>query len=423
MTPLCNSGVRRHSVWIFLAFLVLVCRPLSAQSRAQSIVVLSLRDYGWLPPDRHEINSPSLAVDHQGRVLVGFTVRERPGLVTRSQPSLGFHIMRFSPDGKIDLSLSLATNAAGRTGIYLSDKDQIVARANNNVQLLQADNANPIEAGTWKVLAPCTSHCYVEQSVTRHTLLLYTEDADPPVTIIRLSEEPMLQRCGKAHKFIVSSQDMIQNIPQSITDVYAYFHGWEAGSGEFNYRWPICDYEHRAEMALGIRGRWMTLSDSLFVVNTDSSSKGNHGSGLEVISSDGQVKFRPEMEKHESAGSLWVPIRSSQRGDRIAVDMFTARGANQRLDLSGHLTARHIAIYDTEAGKQLASISVNPKHRYRFEFDLSPDGSRLAILEDDVLKVVELQPILTDGTRPLVNNPELDPTKHHHNIQEGHPPT
>ena len=194
---------------------------------------------------------------------------------------------------------------------------------------------------------------------------------------------------------------MIQNLPQSITDVYAYFHGWEAGSGEFTYRWPMCDYEHRTEMALRIRGRWITLSDSLFVVNTDFRDKKNSVSGLEVISSDGREKFRPDMEKHESAGSLWMPIRSSEQGDRIAVDIFTIRGANQSLDISGHLTARRIAVYDINVGKELTSIPVNAKHRYRFEFDLGPDGRRLAILEDDVVRVVELKGVeghKTDST-------------------------
>ena len=66
MTPLYNSGVKRHSVRIFLVLFVLVCCSLALQSQTPTVVVLSLREYGWLPPDRHEINGPSLVVDHQG---------------------------------------------------------------------------------------------------------------------------------------------------------------------------------------------------------------------------------------------------------------------------------------------------------------------------------------------------------------------
>ena len=48
----------------------------------------------------------------------------------------------------------------------LSDKDQVVARANNNVQLLQTDNANPTRAGTWKVLAPAVPGAFNDITVT-----------------------------------------------------------------------------------------------------------------------------------------------------------------------------------------------------------------------------------------------------------------
>lgn len=73
------------------------------------------------------------------------------------------------------------------------------------------------------------------------------------------------------------------------------------------------------------------------------------------------------------------------------MDLLTVRSKNSTLDLSGHVTARRIAVYDVEAGKQLASIPVSPTPRYHFEFDLSTDGHRLAILEDDKVRVVDIE--------------------------------
>jgi hypothetical protein len=357
----------------------------SAQSQTGSIIVLELRTYGWEPPVPHGIDTPSVAIDHKNRVLVGFTVRERNGLVTRNQPSLSFHIVRFSPDGKPDLSLLLPTNAAASTGIYLSDTDQIIARANDNLQLLQADEGK-LQNGMWKILAPCTAHCRVTQSHSRHTLHLYTEDADPPVTLIRLSQQPVLQSCGKAHRFIKSVEDSIQNFPQSITDEFAYF-----SLDEQPYRWPLCDYAHRVEMPLPIRGRWMVVNEKLFVLDTYFSRTDQMG--VEVISSNGRVTFRPNLAKHESADSLWEPIRASERGDRMAVHIRTLRGGNRTLDIGSHMTARRVAVYDIEAGKEIASIPASLKYHYRFAFDLSPDGRRLAVLEDDIVRVVDLDSV------------------------------
>jgi tricorn protease-like protein len=64
-------------------------------------------------------------------------------------------------------------------------------------------------------------------------------------------------------------------------------------------------------------------------------------------------------------------------------------GVSTRLDISDHVTARRIRVYDIEAGK-VVSISVEATHHYRYEFDLSADGRRLAILKDDVVRIVDL---------------------------------
>ena len=308
-------GLKKCCVWMLSAMLVQTVRPLPSQqaqpvqSRTEPSVVLSLQDYGWEPPERGEVDKPSIAVDHQGRVIVGFTARERNGLVTRDQPSLEFHILRFLPDGKVDLSLSLPTNTGGKTGIYVSDTDRIIARANNRLQVLQTGEGNPQEP-VWKTLATCTLRCLVEQSYSRHTLLLYTEDADPPLTLIRLLQQPVLERCGKMPQLTESSEDRIQNYPQSITDEFAYW----IGGGEA-YRWPLCDYGRRVELPLHAHGRWTIVNDKVFVANTYDIHKNRWE--LEVVSlDDGKVNFRPTTAKHESAG-VWVPIRSGARGGEL----------------------------------------------------------------------------------------------------------
>jgi hypothetical protein len=363
---------------------------------------LDLRSYGWEAPEgrQHVLNKPSIVVDHQGRVVLGFTVRARSGVVTRNQPSLDFRITRFSSDGKVSLSLSLPTHVRGRNAIYLSDDDRIIARANDSVRFLEPSDGS-LQEGAWKTL--CAESCRVAQSRTRRTLVLSTESADPPLTIVRFSPELALRRCGKAARFIQSTDDKIQNYTDYITDEFVYFHNWEPESGYFTYRWPLCDYEHRVEIPPHVGGRWAVLSDDTFLAYPY--SKQTKDEELEVISSDGQVKFRPTMQAHEVVGTIWTPIKSSAKGDVIAVDLLTVKGRSWALDLSGHVTARRIAVYDIEAGKQLASIPVTSTHRYHFEFDLSPDGHRLAILEDDKVRVVDIE-----GTEKAAGFGKIDPS-------------
>lgn len=348
------------------------------QPPVSTVFTSELREYGWEPPERqHEPNMLSIAVDHQSRVLLGFTVLERQGLVTRDQPSLSFHIVRLGHDGKVDLSLSLPTHTTALNSIYLSDTDQILARANDGLQFLLSDEGNQ-QKPVWKTLASCAMRCRIIQSNSRHTLILYDDNADQPLRIIYLSQEPVLKQCGK-----VASEDKSQNYPRSITDEFAYFNVWEASGGV--YREPLCDHGHRSQLAPQIRGSWAALNDNTFVVYTSSRRTGDRE--LEVVSADGQVKFRPTMVKHESAGT---PIRSSEQGNRIAVNVLMIRGRNTALDISGHVAAGRIAIYDIESGKQAASIALNRMHRDGFEFAISPDGHYIAVREDDALRLIEL---------------------------------
>jgi hypothetical protein len=375
-------GVKTRELPVLLAILLVWAgQPYPAQSQTRIPVVIRLKSYGWEPPDQFDQSRPLIAVDHRGRILVGFKVRQRTGLVTRSQPSLDFHILRFTPDGKLDLSLSLPTNAKGRNGIYLSDTDQIMARANESLQLLQSKDDGS-EGGAWRIVAPCALHCEIQESVSRQTLLLSTPAFAPPQRLLLLLFEPQLERCGKSESGMQAVEEKIQNHPQLITGQFAY--------GSFDgdtYRWPLCDYEHRVEVQvpLHLNGSWMALNDRLFLLFFRREGKED----IEVISADGREKFRPKLEKHE-----WIlnhpAIRSSERGDRIAVDVVTMRGGIPALDIGNHPTARRITVYDVEAGEELASIAAQVNHRYGFQFDLSPDGHRLAILEDGIVRVIDL---------------------------------
>ncbi|HEY3767446.1 MAG TPA: hypothetical protein VGN44_02130 [Candidatus Angelobacter sp.] len=367
-----------------IAVVIVCAQSYSAQTKTASSTV-NLRDFGWEPPEQinlYEANSGSrlILLDHKGQILVGFATRERDGSATPDHPALSFHVIRFTPDGKVNLSLSLPTNGWRDNGVYLSDTDQIIVRANDKLQLLQS-GANA-ENASWTMISPCALRCRIIQSPDRRTLLVGTWDVNPPATVLDLSRFPTAQRC--------------ENPPtpysiDSITDKFAYHTGVNRQLEHFTSRWPLCDYEQHVELPVHILGRYTVLNDEFFITNVDEKADKYTNSHLHVVSFEGRLKFRQAMAKHEFWANWFVPIRSSEHGTRIAVDIITIRGVNRILDLSGHITARKIAVYDIDTGKQLVSIPVNKKHYYRYEFDFSPDGRRLAILEDDLVKVVDIE--------------------------------
>ena len=182
------------------------------------------------------------------------------------------------------------------------------------------------------------------------------------------------------------SRTQSRTVP-SITDEFAYSSD-TSGSETFTYRWPLCDYGHRVELPLPTRAfPPKMLNDGTFVVEPRDNRR--KGLGIEVISVSGQLIYQPPLAKHETVPTF-PPIRSSQSGDRIAVNVLTVHGGNEWLDIGWHVTSRRVAVYDIAARKEVVSVLAGLHYRYHFEYDLSPDGHHLAILEDDTVRIIEL---------------------------------
>ncbi len=103
------------------------------------------------------------------------------------------------------------------------------------------------------------------------------------------------------------------------------------------------------------------------------------------------MRFLHELPKNDIPlhhGAAWVT--ADERGDRFAFIVDTWRGGSRFFDISGKLAASRVLVY-TETGQELASVPVNATTSNReFGFSLSPDELRLAILDKDVVTIVDL---------------------------------
>jgi hypothetical protein len=370
------------------------CTSVRAQSQTGKISTFNLETYGWQPLPTNSSEQPSewpggpsqqVSIDHKGRVLVGFTVRENYGLATRERPGLSFHILRFSSEGKVDLSFALPTKDYFTTGLYLGSSDQIIfARANDALQFLSEENGARREGADWQTLAPCSAYCRISYSPSRATLILETlnkanENSNATYTIIDGSTFPphIVQTCTRMAFHALK-----------ITDKFAYWDGVE-GHEPFTRRFSFCDVDHPQELPLGWGGLVHVLNDDAFL-RLAQDSKQLRGE-IALVDSRGQVKFRHEMHKHEVPRYLagyWVP--SDEKGNRFACVADTRKGGSRFLDTSGKLVARRIVVFN-DKGQELASIPVSTTYHRDFDFSLSPDGHRLAILDQGVLTVADLE--------------------------------
>jgi hypothetical protein len=269
------------------------------------------------------------------------------------------------------MSSVLPTNNWYNNGFYLGPDDQIVARANDTLQFFMPDESQH-QDGTWQPLTPCGRDCFVGQSFSRRTAIVRSElvfkgPEQFTRTILDLSSSPphVVRTCQMA-----SGQ---------ITDRYAYRTSYDRDN-DLTVRFPFCELEHYEELpAWGHGGMGYVFNDET-LLKIDPSR-------LKLVGADGRVKFSLDMPKHDYIN--YFEIATDDAFDRFAFPAYTKRGEHPRLDIGGHVAARRVLVLD-ETGRTVASIPVDTQYHMDFDFTMSPDGRRLAILEEGVLTIAEL---------------------------------
>jgi hypothetical protein len=115
--------------------------PLCAQS-SQNVIQIKLEQFGWqrlpLPAQREEKPKEEnlMRVDSQGRVSIGYPAREGVDLATGGNPKLLFQVLRFTSEGKLDLSVSVPTDSFSDNAVLVDAHDHVLVVADEMLQLL-----------------------------------------------------------------------------------------------------------------------------------------------------------------------------------------------------------------------------------------------------------------------------------------------
>ncbi len=387
-----------HWTWqrnlvIFSILLFGTCSSVYTQFQTAKIVKFKLEGYGWQPlpqrqPGQHgeHPGTPShlISIDHHNRVLVGFSARENYNLASRAHPGLSFHILRITPAGKIDLSLVLPTKDNFTNGLYLGANDQILARANDLIQVFPAAIKTADEVVAWRPLAPCPSDCYVGFSFSRRTIILRT--SKEPFDFDHLTYTVL--DTSSSFPLVVQTCSRMAFYAEKITDKFAYWPNYDRDDNR-TVRFPFCDVNNFQELSWTGGGGFFPLNDDAFLqLDSDKDRRGV----VKLVGRDGQVRFQHTMSEKNEVPQYYIGFwaTSDERGDRFAFTVDTWRGGSRFFDISGKLVARRIVVYD-ESGHELASVPVSTTYKRDFDFSLSPDGHRLAILDGGEVTVVDMQ--------------------------------
>lgn len=117
---------------------------------------------------------------------------------------------------------------------------------------------------------------------------------------------------------------------------------------------------------------------------------------LIATSTDGHVLMTDSFPTGDkSSGKTTV----AQAGRFVAISVDTTKVKTHILsEPSVRITATHIAVYDLVLKKQVFTVKVEPLPKNDYDFALSPDGSKLAILNDRNVSVCVVPVQLTEQT-------------------------
>jgi hypothetical protein len=366
--------MRIFSLFLLFATLAITPDDSRAQSQIGNLTNINLEQYGWQAPPSNSTREWSgvtrqiLAIDHKGNIFVGFTARKHEGLATREAPSLSFHILRITSDGRPDRSLSIPTSRWFDNGLYLDSQDHILVRANDALQALSINYELAVSSVDRQVLASCSTYCSIKQSASRGAMVLQDGYGDHGLTYLDTAIWPpnVIASCAPTNPYY----------EHTITEKFAYSMYEESRDDSFFNRWPFCEYKNATRISITTAGAVYALNEERFVrVDHDA---------IEVLANDGHRQFLRHMVKNDVPSN---EVSASENGNRFAVQIITFRGSSTALDIGGHVAVRRIVVYDSATGKEILSCPVKKTHHYVFDFYLSPDGHQLALLEDGVLSV------------------------------------
>jgi len=114
-----------------------------------------------------------------------------------------------------------------------------------------------------------------------------------------------------------------------------------------------------------------------------------------LVRTDGQVLFAESNEHRLGWGfGCWgTRVLVSSAGQRFVIPGCEAKGAVASLDIGGHSVLKRIILYDMRSEVRSCTLDIKgPKIQDEMQFAVSPDGSKLAILNKGFVEVFQLPP-------------------------------
>jgi hypothetical protein len=354
---------------------------------------LSLKTCGWEPEPvivHHSGYVPSrIAFDHQGNFWTGY-IKKTQQLVPRSAPEFGteYNLVEVSGNStECVVRIKLPTTESSPVAALISNKDNLLAVAND--KLHEIDPKTFKERTEFDLLRPDQARYKIMQSPGRKSLVVITEGftradstygwLDPDSLAVRdLCSYPPAQNHGQHTGFRSFADD--GRFSELDYDESQHPAFWLAGGKYCSPKERIPPEHIQPAAAIMLESETAYFRDNLLNDNLPS---------IVVYDRAGTLLHSiPGHDKESMSADSGVAV--SEDGRRAAVVLDIASGGVRWLDISNHVAARRVDIYDTTTWTRIAQIKLSSKGEAELAF--SPDGKTLAIQTNDLVQFYDTVP-------------------------------
>ena len=353
---------------------------------------LSLKVCGW-EPEQFVVHhtgyiSLNLAFDHQGNLWAGYTTKTLQ-VVPRTTPELGqqYDLVEVSGNPvQCSVRMSLPTTISSPVAIIFSNKNSLLAVANDQLHLIDQNDFK--EHAAFDLLRPSDQARYkILQSAGRKSLVVVTEG---------------LTKADSSYTWLDPDTLQVRHICS-----YPPFknYGQHIGVRSFadDGRFTELDYDESRHPVFWLAGgQYCSPKVNIPPEHIQPSAAILLESQAAYFRNNVLTETLPSIVVYDRAGALLhsVPahdkemmssnVAVSENGRRVAVEVDRTAGGVHWLDISDHVAARRVEIYDTTTWAPIAQIKLSSQGEAGLAF--SPDGKTLAIQTNDLVQFYDALP-------------------------------
>jgi hypothetical protein len=355
---------------------------------------LSLKACGWEPEQlvvHHTGYVPlKLAFDHQGNLWSGYTTKMQQ-LVPRTAPELGeqYSLVELSGNPvKCAVRMNLPTTESSPVAVLFSNKNSLLIVANDKLHVIDQNEFK--ERAAFDLLRPSDHARYkIMQSPGRKSLVVVAEGftkadssytwLDPETLEVRHScSYPPAQNHGQHIGFRSFADD--GRFSELDYDESQRPGFWLAGGQYCSPKASISPEHIQPAAAIMLESETAYFRDNLLSDNLPSIVVYDRAGAL--------LHSVPGYDKESMSANSAAAI--SEDGRRAAVVIDITSGGVRWLDISNHVAARRVDIYDTTTWVRIAQIKLSSQGEAALAF--SPDGKTLAIQTNDLVQFYDALP-------------------------------